>query len=189
MNVVRAGGLDASAPVASARRRGVRSEDPCGDGPEVADLVLHPVVLASLVLLVVNDHVAKPRWPGMLTGKASDVAGLVVAPVVGAALVVGGTRLLGWRPPLAGVVAVLSVVVAVGFALSKGTGVGELAYENGLGALQWVVAAAWSAVSGGAVPGLRPVELVADRSDLVALPAAVVPVVLARGGLRRAAPG
>ena len=43
---------------------------------------LHPVALAAVVVLVLNDWIAKPRWHGAVTGKLSDVAGLVFAPVV-----------------------------------------------------------------------------------------------------------
>jgi hypothetical protein len=57
------------------------------DRVEVAALPLgeavHPVTLAAVGLLVVNDWVLKP-WlgPGAVTGKLSDIAGLVFAPVV-----------------------------------------------------------------------------------------------------------
>ena len=34
------------------------------------------------MLLALNDHVLKQAWPGWVTGKLSDVAGLVVAPAV-----------------------------------------------------------------------------------------------------------
>ena len=44
---------------------------------------MHPATLAALVLLVVNDWVLKPRLgPSAVTGKLSDVAGLIAAPVV-----------------------------------------------------------------------------------------------------------
>ncbi|MEO6774614.1 MAG: hypothetical protein ABI467_16645 [Kofleriaceae bacterium] len=44
---------------------------------------MHPVTLAAVVLLLVNDWVLKPRFRGsFVTGKLSDVAGLVFAPVV-----------------------------------------------------------------------------------------------------------
>lgn len=44
----------------------------------------HPYFLASLALLVVNDHVLKGSGllPGVLTGKLSDVAGMFVAPAL-----------------------------------------------------------------------------------------------------------
>ncbi|NUP14112.1 MAG: hypothetical protein HOW73_49395 [Polyangiaceae bacterium] len=51
-------------------------------------LLRHPVWIASLGLLVVNDHVLKGSGiiPGTLTGKLSDVAGMFVAPALLAAL-------------------------------------------------------------------------------------------------------
>ncbi|WP_437799194.1 hypothetical protein [Sorangium sp. So ce693] len=52
-------------------------------------LLRHPLFLGALALLVVNDHLLKGAGllPGALTGKLSDLAGLVVAPVLAAALV------------------------------------------------------------------------------------------------------
>lgn len=49
----------------------------------------HPLFLGALALLAVNDHLLKGAGllPGALTGKLSDLAGLVVAPVLAAALV------------------------------------------------------------------------------------------------------
>jgi hypothetical protein len=56
--------------------------------------LLHPLWLVSLVVLVVNDHLLKGAGllPGWLTGKLSDVAGLVVAPAVLAVLLAVRTR-------------------------------------------------------------------------------------------------
>ncbi|WP_437531399.1 hypothetical protein WME79_02440 [Sorangium sp. So ce726] len=50
--------------------------------------LLHPLWLGALALLVLNDHVLKGSGllPGWLTGKLSDVAGLLVAPAVLASL-------------------------------------------------------------------------------------------------------
>jgi hypothetical protein len=45
-------------------------------------LLLHPVHLGALVTLGLNDHWFKAMWPGPVTGKLSDIAGLVVLPVV-----------------------------------------------------------------------------------------------------------
>jgi hypothetical protein len=45
--------------------------------------LFHPVTLAMLALLVVNDHVLKGGpLPGWLTGKVSDVAGIASFPLV-----------------------------------------------------------------------------------------------------------
>lgn len=48
----------------------------------------HPLFLASLLILLANDHVLKGAgWvPGAVTGKLSDFAGMIVAPVFAAAL-------------------------------------------------------------------------------------------------------
>ncbi|KYF51085.1 hypothetical protein BE08_09470, partial [Sorangium cellulosum] len=50
--------------------------------------LLHPLWLGALALLVLNDHALKGSGllPGWLTGKLSDLAGLLVAPAALAAL-------------------------------------------------------------------------------------------------------
>ena len=45
-------------------------------------LLLHPVNLIAMLVLGLNDHWLKAAWPGLVTGKLSDVAGLVVLPLV-----------------------------------------------------------------------------------------------------------
>jgi hypothetical protein len=72
--------------------------------------VTHPVVLAALAVLLLNDHVLKHAWPGPVTGKLSDVAG----PVVAAALLGALARRLSRRAEAAAWLA-----VAVAFALLK----------------------------------------------------------------------
>ncbi|GLY95667.1 hypothetical protein [Actinoplanes sp. NBRC 103695] len=47
----------------------------------------HPATLIALLVLVVNDHVLKSLWPGPVTGKLSDAAGLVLAPPLLAVLI------------------------------------------------------------------------------------------------------
>lgn len=44
----------------------------------------HPVTWGSVVVLLVNDHILRWRWPGWLTGKLGDVAWLAFAPLVAA---------------------------------------------------------------------------------------------------------
>jgi hypothetical protein len=44
----------------------------------------HPAFGAAVVVLALNDHVLKSRYPGWWTGKLSDVAGLAVAATVAA---------------------------------------------------------------------------------------------------------
>jgi len=54
----------------------------------------HPLFWVALIVLVLNDHVFKggDLLPGWLTGKLSDFAGLIVAPIVVAALLRARTR-------------------------------------------------------------------------------------------------
>ncbi|MFF5177469.1 hypothetical protein ACFY2Q_05520 [Micromonospora sp. NPDC000316] len=109
----------------------------------------HPVTLLALVVLVVNDHVLKVAFPGWVTGKLSDVAGLVLAPPLVAVLV---TLLV---PRLPGRVAALVglATVGVGFAVLKSSGyAAELA------------SSAWTALAG-------PSLVRADWTDLLTLPA------------------
>jgi hypothetical protein len=61
---------------------------------------MHPVTLLLVAVLVVNDWVLKARWPGAVTGKLSDIAGLGFAPVVftaGIGLVLHAAMRLGAR--------------------------------------------------------------------------------------------
>ncbi|WP_410596814.1 hypothetical protein [Amycolatopsis sp. lyj-23] len=104
----------------------------------------HPLTAGGTALLLLNDHVFKPAWPGLVTGKLSDVAGLVVAPPL-LGLLLG----LFLAARVAAVAAVL--VTGAGFAVVK------------LGAAG-AVSAVWSVVNG-------PSVVLADPTDLVALPA------------------
>lgn len=138
--------------------------------------LLHPVMLGALLLLVVNDHVLKRVCPGVLTGKLSDVAVLVVLPL----FLHGSLELLfarALRLPL-GVTAgnrwlvgclALSLLV---FGLPEVWPPAEAAYRYGLGAAQWPFKAAWAWLSGGLEPRLLPVRATADLTDLLTMPSA-----------------
>lgn len=64
-----------------------RMESPMKQSPMRA--LRHPLFLTALVLLVLNDHVLKGSGlaPAWLTGKLSDFAGLIVAPMVLSAMI------------------------------------------------------------------------------------------------------
>ena len=85
-----------------------------------ASLLLHPLFLAALAVLWLNDHVLKERWPGLVTGKLSDVAGPVVVAFVIATIsgrrdvAVGGTALGFTALKLSPAVAVLAAPVLGG---------------------------------------------------------------------------
>jgi hypothetical protein len=50
--------------------------------PVPGDGLLHPIVLLAIGILLINDHVLKSAWPGAVTGKLSDIAGLVFFPLL-----------------------------------------------------------------------------------------------------------
>ncbi|MFE3449697.1 hypothetical protein ACFXJ8_12255 [Nonomuraea sp. NPDC059194] len=101
----------------------------------------HPVTVVAVIVLLVNDHVLKQTWPGFLTGKLSDVAGLVVAPPLLALL-------LRRRADLAAVLLTGAV-----FAVVKCTETGAE-----------VASQVWTLAAG-------PSRVLADPTDLLALPA------------------
>jgi hypothetical protein len=111
--------------------------------------LIHPATLAATALLLVNDHVLKAAFPGLLTGKVSDVAGLIMTPpVLGVVLAV----VAPWfRPNPRAAVAVAAV--GAGFAAVKASPP-IAAHASTL----------WSVVNG-------PSVVRADMTDLVALPA------------------
>lgn len=114
--------------------------------PQPHAALTHPVWLLALATLILNDHVLKGAGvlPGWLTGKLSDVAGLMVAP----ALLAVALRLRGrWGLLLAhGAVGAVFAAINLWPAASRG-----LEALTALGPLPW--------------------HIVTDPTDLLALPA------------------
>lgn len=154
-----------------------------GDGPRTpGDLVLHPVALVGLTLLVLNDHVLKGVGPGWLTGKLSDVAGLLFLPFL--LLAVYDVVRRG-RPP--GVRA--SVVVGVGtgvlFAAVKLLDPVRAAAAAVAGIARAPLDAATALLTGRGAPPVGPVTIVADPSDVLAVAACAAVVLVVRRARRR----
>ncbi|MEU5783692.1 hypothetical protein [Micromonospora lupini] len=117
--------------------------------PTTLSWLCHPATLLALVVLVVNDHLLKAAFPGLVTGKLSDVAGLVLAPPLVAVLL----TLLVPRLPARAAALVGLVVVGAGFVVVKSSGyAAELA------------SSAWTALAGSSL-------VRADWTDLLTLPA------------------
>jgi hypothetical protein len=95
-------------------REAERTSDRTGWTPAAA--LGHPLFAIALVVLVVNDHVLKgaDALPAIVTGKLSDIAGAIVAPVVLAWLT--GTRT--WRGWALAHLAVGAVLIATELAPS-----------------------------------------------------------------------
>lgn len=137
-----------------------------------ADGLLHPVVLGALVVLVLNDQVLKAAWPGLVTGKLSDLAGLIVAPLALQAAWELGTWTLGrWRGPSKTVLAVSISVVGLAFAAIQVWEPATEVYRWGLGVAQWPFRALAAALTGAPSTSVVPVVATGDAEDLVALPA------------------
>lgn len=146
-----------------------------------ADGLLHPVALAAVAVLVLNDHWGKAAFPGVVTGKLSDLAGLVFFPLflqagVEVALSVAG-RPWGRSDRLLRACVALTALV---FALVKLDTPMTQVYRVGLGALQWPLHAAAAVAGAEPVPGVREVAIWTDPTDLVALPMVLVAVWLGR---------
>jgi len=147
-------------------------------------LICHPIALASLILLIANDHVLKGLVPGMVTGKLSDVAGLVYFPL----LVVAGLDIVRQKPSTAArrdtVAAMACLLTAIAFASIKTIPQATELFNRALGLTQW-------AIGGGALAGapVAPTQGLTDPSDLIALPALFVAFGIARRqGLRAGNP-
>ena len=118
-----------------------------------------PGFVLALVVLVLNDHVLKQAYPGWVTGKLSDVAGLVVAPLL---LAVPLTLL---RVPRALLVSM--ALTGLGFTLTKTSAAGAATTSD-----------LWS------LTGI-PTHIRADVTDLLALPALYAAWLVHRRVVRR----
>jgi hypothetical protein len=154
----------------------VRSTPPAAPASaRPAEGLLHPIVPLALAVLVVNDQVLKAVWPGLVTGKLSDFAGLVIAPIALQAVWEIGEWVAGrWHGPSSAVLAVSITVVGIWFAAIQVWPPATDAYRWGLGAAQWPFRAIGALLAGSSPPGVLPVVLTADAEDVLALPVLLV---------------
>jgi len=151
-----------------------RHDDTWSLGDAVA-LFADPRVVLAVGVLIVNDHLLKGAWPGLVTGKLSDLAGLIIAPL----LVLAGARALadgiGRRGlPLRSAAVVATILTAIAFAAVKTLLPAADAYRIFMGLARWPIDALVASASGGGLPPIRPVVLVMDPTDLLVLPAVLV---------------
>jgi hypothetical protein len=139
--------------------------------------IRHPVALAAIAVLALNDHYLKAAYPGFITGKLSDVAGLIFFPLLlcGMCELVEARGRREWSPSWRMLVACVGAT-GLGFALAKLWLPANALYSVMLGALQWPVRAVVSLAHHRALPHVHPVRLVRDATDLLALPALAVPL-------------
>jgi hypothetical protein len=162
------------APIFERVRRVLRGVDRAEAPALPIGEALHPVALAAVVLLAVNDWVLKPRFgPSAVTGKLSDLAGLIFAPVVLSAaigLALHAAARLGAR-----IDPTLSRRRLVVCTLATGAVFAAVKLDPDAARM---LAALVSRLG-------RPAAIYLDRSDLFCLPALAIAVWIGRDELRR----
>ena len=151
-------------------------------GRTPGDLLLHPVALVALVLVIFNDRVLKVRYPSELSGKLSDFAGLVFFPLFLVATIEGARwlrRRTGWELTSRSVVVAVVVVGTAFVAIKVSHPAGEV-YRTVMGMVLYPLDLLSSVIAGNGVPPLSRALLVEDRVDLIAVPALLLPVWIAR---------
>jgi hypothetical protein len=150
--------------------------------PAPGEQLLHPVILLAIGLLILNDQLLKALWPGTLTGKLSDFAGLVFFPVFLQSLweLAGAWRGREWAHS-ARVLWSCALMTAAVFAFTKLSAPGAALYRLGLGAIRSLPAAAADVLQGEA-PHWGLARFTQDPSDAIALPAVLVGLWLFRAG-------
>ena len=139
--------------------------------------LLHPIVLIALAAWMVNDHVLKMVFPGTITGKLSDVASLIVFPLLPVAI----AQIARGRNAALGNKWLVASVLATGFVMATINlfDCAAWVYRWGLGALQWPARTLYPWLATGSTLSVHPVELTMDATDLLTLPALLVPLLLA----------
>lgn len=139
------------------------------------DVLLTWPAVVALVALLLNDHVLKPALASWWTGKVSGIAAFVVVPfLVVAVWEVVRRRTLSPRDRY-------RLVLVVGVAIATAMAGAELLpsvsrlYEVVFGTLRWPLDTAMALVAGDGLPSWSPVVQTMDATDLVTLPAALVP--------------
>jgi hypothetical protein len=159
---------------------------PRHDAPGAA--LLHPISVICLLLLAFNDHVLKRLYPGTLSGKLSDFAGVVLLPLfLHAVFEVTFARARRTPPSPALSNRALSVCLVLGlgaFALPEVWPAAEAVYGYAFGVAYYPFRAVAALFSGRPVPPVQPVHATADLTDLLALPMGFVAYVV--GQRRRA---
>ena len=134
--------------------------------------VLSPVFLVAVAVLVVNDHFIKVQFPGVVSGKLSDVAGLIFFPILLVALAELGALVLPRRPyATSRWFLYASVITAVVYIGVKYIPFGQQLY---LISNQWIASVTSS------LGAAMPRRIIVDPWDLLPLLALVIPVIAGR---------
>ena len=149
--------------------------------PVPADGLLHPVALAGLAILLLNDHVLKVNAPSPMTGILSGLAGILIFPLIlQAGWEMVATSWGRWNGPNVSVIGLACLATGIGYAGVEIYPPAADAYSYGMGALQWPASAVMTLLGDRQLPPLVPVLAVSDPYDLLALPFLAIPWLLGR---------
>lgn len=145
-----------------------------GDGPVATlcgvrerapgDLALRPLPIVAAVVLVLNDHLLKRELAGSVTGKLSDLSGLVFVPIlaVSALEVIRWLARREWQATERDLIACW-VAVGLAFAAAKSSPVIARTFGDALGYMRYPVRHRFDRVL-----------ITHDLTDLAALPVMLV---------------
>ena len=136
------------------------------------DCIRHPMSVFMLCLWLLNDHVFKDIWGNTLTGKLSDISGLVVFPL----MFVATYELICAFRQRAATHLDLVLWLSLGFSamimiMINVSDWGANLCRIGLGILQWPFHCLWSL----SILPIHKVHLTMDPTDLWTLAALVIP--------------
>lgn len=151
--------------------------------PTPGELLLHPLAIASAAALVINDHWLKHSWPSAVTGKLSDFVGLILFPLLLASLAEFFRRLIRRDIVAASDAIVFPTICGLGFIIVKCTALGNEAYAWSVGIFRWPYQAFTAALHNDAMPGVQPILVARDATDLLALLVLPLPYILIRARL------
>ncbi len=148
--------------------------------------LLHPALPSSLLVLLVNDHWLKRTHPGVLSGKLSDFATMLLLPVLLHALFELGYAFIKRHAPtpmLSNRALLASIVISsLVFGLPELWKPAETAYCYGMAVLRWPFRAFGALLTRHALPEFRRCAATADLTDLLALSSEYVAWRVARRG-------
>ena len=150
------------------------------------DGVLNPVIVFAAVALFVNDHALKALWPGLISGKLSDFAGLMFFPILLVAAWELSTALVGrWRRPTSLPLVAATIVTATLFVAIKTAAGANSWFALSLGSIQWLGASALGWFAGVPPAAPVPVAVAQDPTDLVALVSLPIAMLVGSGRIHR----
>ena len=146
------------------------------------DCIRHPMSVCMLWLWLLNDHIFKDLWGNALTGKLSDISGLVVFPL----MFVATYELICAFRQRAATHLDLVLWLSLGFSamlmiLINVSDWGAELCRVGLGILQWPFRCLWSL----SIVPIYKVHLTMDPTDLWTLGALVIPYTIVSSRLNR----